>query len=128
MIIETVKRLMDSDISATKIEKVTGVDASSIRRIRRGVRKVENLSFEKGVKLYDYVNRPFNVEVQFDELNAGTDLTVVLEVQKIYEDGATLTIEELVNETLGQDEDRVEFIKKRLKELGHKKFIEIIIV
>lgn len=128
MIIETVKRLMDSDISATKIEKITGVDASSIRRIRRGVRKVENLSFEKGVKLYDYVNRPFNVEVQFDELNAGTDLTVVLEVQKIYEDGATLTIEELVNETLGQDEDRVEFIKKRLKELGHKKFIEIIIV
>lgn len=128
MIIETVKRLMDSDISATKIEKVTGVDASSIRRIRRGVRKVENLSFEKGVKLYDYVNRPFNVEVQFDELNAGTDLTVVLEVQKIYEDGATLTIEELVNETLGQDEDRVEFIKKRLKELGHKNFIEIIIV
>lgn len=119
---------MDSDISATKIEKVTGVDASSIRRIRRGVRKVENLSFEKGVKLYDYVNRPFNVEVQFDELNAGTDLTVVLEVQKIYEDGATLTIEELVNETLGQDEDGVEFIKKRLKELGHKKFIEIIIV
>lgn len=119
---------MDSDISATKIEKITGVDASSIRRIRRGVRKVENLSFEKGVKLYDYVNRPFNVEVQFDELNAGTDLTVVLEVQKIYEDGATLTIEELVNETLGQDEDRVEFIKKRLKELGHKKFIEIIIV
>lgn len=128
MIIETVKRLMDSDISATKIEKVTGVDASSIRRIRRGVRKVENLSFEKGVKLYDYVNRPFNVEVQFDELNAGTDLTVVLEVQKIYEDGATLTIEELVNETLGQDEDGVEFIKKRLKELGHKNFIEIIIV
>ncbi|MCE7786969.1 hypothetical protein LHJ68_13240 [Staphylococcus xylosus] len=128
MIIETVKRLMDSDISATKIEKVTGVDASSIRRIRRGVRKVENLSFEKGVKLYDYVNRPFNVEVQFDELNAGTDLTVVLEVQKIYEDGATLTIEELVNETLGQDEDEVEFIKKRLKELGHKKFIEITIV
>lgn len=128
MIIETVKRLMDSDISATKIEKVTGVDASSIRRIRRGVRKVENLSFEKGVKLYDYVNRPFNVEVQFDELNAGTDLTVVLEVQKIYEDGATLTIEELVNETLGQDEDGVEFIKKRLKELGHEKFIEIIIV
>lgn len=54
MIIETVKRLMDSEISATEIEKETGVDASSIRRIRRGERKIENLSFEKGVELYEY--------------------------------------------------------------------------
>ncbi|MBW0761319.1 XRE family transcriptional regulator [Mammaliicoccus lentus] len=57
MIIEKVKKLMDSDISATEIEKVTGVDASSIRRIRRGERKLENLSFEKGVKLYEYVSK-----------------------------------------------------------------------
>ncbi|WP_437272717.1 XRE family transcriptional regulator [Staphylococcus succinus] len=54
MIIEKVKNLMDSDISATEIEKATGVDASSIRRIRRGERKLENLSFEKGVALYEY--------------------------------------------------------------------------
>lgn len=54
MIIEIVKRLMNSDISATEIEKATGVDASSIRRIRRGERKIENLSFEKGVALYEY--------------------------------------------------------------------------
>ncbi|MBO3073341.1 XRE family transcriptional regulator [Staphylococcus xylosus] len=54
MIIETVKKLIDSDISATEIEKATGVDASSIRRIRRGERKLENLSFEKGVALYEY--------------------------------------------------------------------------
>lgn len=54
MIIETVKKLMNSEISATEIEKETGVDASSIRRIRRGERKLENLSFEKGVALYEY--------------------------------------------------------------------------
>ncbi len=54
MIIETVKKLLESEISATEIEKATGVDASSIRRIRRGERKLENLSFEKGVKLYEY--------------------------------------------------------------------------
>lgn len=54
MIIETVKKLMESEISATEIEKTTGVDASSIRRIRRQERKLENLSFEKGVKLYEY--------------------------------------------------------------------------
>ncbi|MBG3873520.1 XRE family transcriptional regulator [Staphylococcus sp. mip270_02] len=54
MIIETVKKLIESDISASEIEKATGVDASSIRRIRRGERKLENLSFEKGVALYEY--------------------------------------------------------------------------
>lgn len=54
MIIETVKKLLNSNISATKIEEKTGVDASSIRRIRRGERKVENLNFESGVKLYEY--------------------------------------------------------------------------
>ncbi|MCD8872145.1 MULTISPECIES: XRE family transcriptional regulator [Staphylococcus] len=57
MIIEIVKKLMDSDISATEIEKATGVDASSIRRIRRGERKLENLSFEKGVALYEYAKK-----------------------------------------------------------------------
>lgn len=57
MIIEKVRRLIYSDISATEIEKATGVDASSIRRIRRGERKLENLSFEKGVALYEYVEK-----------------------------------------------------------------------
>ncbi|MBE7342868.1 XRE family transcriptional regulator [Staphylococcus lugdunensis] len=54
MILEMVKKLMESEISATEIEKATGVDASSIRRIRRGERKLENLSFEKGLALYEY--------------------------------------------------------------------------
>lgn len=49
-----VKKLMESEISATEIEKAIGVDASSIRRIRRGERKLENLSFEKGLALYEY--------------------------------------------------------------------------
>lgn len=57
MIIETVKKLLESEISATEIEKATGVDASSIRRIRRGERKLENLSFEKGIKLYEYTTK-----------------------------------------------------------------------
>lgn len=54
MIIETVRKLINSDISATEIEKATGVDASSIRRIRRGERNLENLSFAKGIALYEY--------------------------------------------------------------------------
>ncbi|PTJ71233.1 hypothetical protein BU008_08665 [Mammaliicoccus sciuri] len=60
MIIESVKKLMESEISATEIEKATGVDASSIRRIRRGERKLENLSLEKGVKLYEYAKAHLN--------------------------------------------------------------------
>ncbi|WP_241966365.1 XRE family transcriptional regulator [Mammaliicoccus sciuri] len=51
---------MESEISATEIEKATGVDASSIRRIRRGERKLENLSLEKGVKLYEYAKAHLN--------------------------------------------------------------------
>lgn len=54
MIIETVEKLIDTDISAIEIEKATGVDASSIRRIRRGERNIKNLSFKKGVLLYKY--------------------------------------------------------------------------
>ncbi|UXR79073.1 MULTISPECIES: XRE family transcriptional regulator [unclassified Staphylococcus] len=54
MIIETTKKLIQSDIDATTIQKNTGVDASSIRRIRRGERKLETISFEKGVALYNY--------------------------------------------------------------------------
>ncbi len=54
MEIQTVKKLINSNIDATTIEKNTSVDASSIRRIRRGERTVEKLSFEKGVALYNY--------------------------------------------------------------------------
>ena len=54
MILEMVKKLMESEISATEIEKAIGVDASSIRRIRRGERKLQNLNFEKGLALYEY--------------------------------------------------------------------------
>lgn len=57
MILEMVKKLMESEISAIEIEKATGVDASSIRRIRRGERKLENLSFEKGLALYEYAKK-----------------------------------------------------------------------
>lgn len=54
MIIEKTRKLIESDIDATTIEKNTGVDASSIRRIRRGERKLENISFQKGIALYEY--------------------------------------------------------------------------
>lgn len=43
MLIETVKKLMNSNLSAYEIVKKTGVDPASIRRIRRGERTVGKL-------------------------------------------------------------------------------------
>ncbi|WP_224759808.1 XRE family transcriptional regulator [Staphylococcus schweitzeri] len=46
MLIETVKKLMNSNLSAYEIGKKTGVDPASIRRIRRGERTVGKLGFD----------------------------------------------------------------------------------
>ncbi|MBJ6292022.1 XRE family transcriptional regulator [Staphylococcus aureus] len=54
MLIETVKKLINSNLSAYEIGKKTGVDPASIRRIRRGERTVEKLSFDSAEKLYNY--------------------------------------------------------------------------
>ncbi|CAC6087988.1 TPA: helix-turn-helix transcriptional regulator [Staphylococcus aureus] len=54
MLIETVKKLMNSNLSAYEIGKKTGVDPASIRRIRRGERTAKKLSFDTAEKLYNY--------------------------------------------------------------------------
>ncbi|MBO1200026.1 XRE family transcriptional regulator [Staphylococcus simiae] len=54
MLIRTVKKLINSNLSAYEIGKKTGVDSASIRRIRRGERTVEKLSFDTAEKLYNY--------------------------------------------------------------------------
>ncbi|MBF7024590.1 XRE family transcriptional regulator [Staphylococcus kloosii] len=60
MIIKTVEKLINSNMSAATIEIETGVDASSIRRIRWGERKLEKLSFDKGISLYEYAKSRLN--------------------------------------------------------------------
>lgn len=56
MIIDTeaIQRLIDSDISAYQITKNTGLSGTVINEIRRGKRKIENLTLETGAKLSDY--------------------------------------------------------------------------
>lgn len=54
MLIETVKKLINSNLSAYEIGKKTGVDPASIRRIRRGERTVGKLGFDTVEKLYNY--------------------------------------------------------------------------
>ena len=54
MIINTIKKLLDSDLSAFYISQQTGVDASSIQRIRSGKRSLSRLSLEVGEKLFNF--------------------------------------------------------------------------
>ncbi|WP_238662939.1 hypothetical protein, partial [Staphylococcus felis] len=57
------------------IEKNTGVDASSIRRIRRGERTVEKLSFEKGIALYNYQK---GLEIMYKAIEVKDQNNIVL--------------------------------------------------
>lgn len=54
IITETVEKLLQSDESAYSISKATGVDASTIQRVRSGDRKLANLTLETAEKLYMY--------------------------------------------------------------------------
>ncbi|GKS18774.1 XRE family transcriptional regulator [Staphylococcus argenteus] len=51
MLIETVKKLINLNLSVYEIDKKTDVAPASIRRIRRGERTVEKLSFDTSEKL-----------------------------------------------------------------------------
>ena len=51
---ETIQKLIDSDESAYSISKATGIDASTIQRLRSGDRKLDNISFKIAEKLYEY--------------------------------------------------------------------------
>ncbi|HDK8139764.1 TPA: XRE family transcriptional regulator [Staphylococcus aureus] len=59
---KTIDKLLNSDLSAFNISKETGVDASSIQRIRSGKRSLSRLSLEAGEKL-------FNFQLQHEDSN-----------------------------------------------------------
>ncbi|MBO0377753.1 XRE family transcriptional regulator [Staphylococcus warneri] len=54
MIIQTIERLLSSDLSAYYISQQTGVSASSIQRLRSGNRKINKLTIDTAEKLYMY--------------------------------------------------------------------------
>nr|DAZ23509.1 MAG TPA: helix-turn-helix domain protein [Caudoviricetes sp.] len=54
MLIDTVKKLIHSNLSASEIGKNAHVDPANIRKIRRGERTIEKLSFDTAEKLYNY--------------------------------------------------------------------------
>lgn len=52
MIIETIERLLNSNLSAYYIHQQTGVAASSIQRLRSGDRQLNKLTLDSAEKLY----------------------------------------------------------------------------
>lgn len=54
---DKVQRLLDSDITANKIQVDTGVDRGIISRLRNDKAKINNLRFGKIVVLYYYANK-----------------------------------------------------------------------
>ncbi|MGF7436735.1 hypothetical protein [Lentilactobacillus senioris] len=53
---EIIKQLLDSDISAYRIAKDTGVSQSIITRLRNGDRTIDQLTVGTAQKLIDYWN------------------------------------------------------------------------
>lgn len=51
---EKIEKLINSDESAYSIGLATGLDPTQINRLRRGERKIENLSLKVAEVLYEY--------------------------------------------------------------------------
>ena len=51
---EAIINLLNSDLSSNYIANQTGVEQSTIYRLRRGERKLDNLGLSKCEKLYEY--------------------------------------------------------------------------
>ncbi|KTT82735.1 DNA-binding protein [Mammaliicoccus sciuri] len=55
-----IEYLLDSDLSSLSIAKKTGVHQSTIHRLRKGERTIDNLSFKNAEKLYEYAKAHLN--------------------------------------------------------------------
>lgn len=54
---DEIQELLDSNLSAYRIAKESGVAQAVITKLRNGDRKIENLTVESGQKLMDYWHR-----------------------------------------------------------------------
>ncbi|MDU0432290.1 hypothetical protein [Staphylococcus epidermidis] len=109
MEIQTVKKLINSNIDATTIERNTGVDASSIRRIRREERTVEKLSFEKGIALLHYqkeLTKMTELNDKIVEVENPNNIVEFENLQQFFSD-----IEEMSNGTFKVDFETLEKVE-----------------
>ena len=59
---EQIQKLLDSDLSSLHIAKQTNVQQSTIYRLRKGERSLDNLGLKQAEKLYEFATILFNTE------------------------------------------------------------------
>lgn len=59
---EQIQKLLDSDLSSLHIAKQTDVEQSTIYRLRKGERSLDNLGLSKAEKLYEFATILFSSE------------------------------------------------------------------
>lgn len=57
---ELIQKLLDSDLSSLHIAKQTGVEQSTVYRLRKGERSLDKLGLKKAEKLYKFATILFN--------------------------------------------------------------------
>lgn len=57
-----IQKLLNSDLSSLHIAKQTSVEQSTIYRLRKGERSLDNLGLSKAEKLYEFASILFNSE------------------------------------------------------------------
>ncbi|HAC5788979.1 TPA_asm: hypothetical protein GZX72_14225 [Listeria monocytogenes] len=56
-LIETIEKLLESDITAYRIEKETNVNQSKIGKLKRREIKINNLTVNVALKLYEFAKK-----------------------------------------------------------------------
>ncbi|MFZ7648272.1 hypothetical protein ACO1B2_05785 [Staphylococcus saprophyticus] len=51
---ERIKEVLGSNVPANRIQAITGLQRSLITRLRNGEVKLENITFQKAMTLYEY--------------------------------------------------------------------------
>jgi|GEM_PF-716589 len=59
---EQIQKLLDSNLSSLHIAKQTDVQQSTIYRLRKGERSLDNLGLKQAEKLYEFASIIFNSE------------------------------------------------------------------
>lgn len=59
---DQIQKLLDSDLSSLHIAKQTNVEQSTIYRLRKGERSLDNLGLSKAEKIYEFATILFNSE------------------------------------------------------------------
>ncbi|HCZ2808807.1 TPA: hypothetical protein O2Y13_000637 [Staphylococcus aureus] len=66
-IFNTIKELIENkEISSYQINKDTGISYGNINAMRRGERRIENLSLKNAKILYEYAKRYYNISIDFN--------------------------------------------------------------